>query len=105
MERETIITEPIIPSRKEILTQIINSSKRVMERENNCFREIEINYSALAQGLFKKYEELVFCYPNPSSELLQELRMKIDNIQHLQNPHNNIKLVLYLSEILLNKEG
>jgi len=98
-------TRTNVPSKREILESIINASKRVIEREDRYFREIEINYFVLAQGLFKKYEELVTYYPDfSSSELLQELRKKIDNIQHLQNPHNNMKLVFYLSEILLNKE-
>jgi hypothetical protein len=106
MERKAIITKATISSRNAILEEILNASKRVMEQENDCFQksEVEINYSVLAQGLLRKYEELVTYYPDySSSEFLQELRKKMEDIQHLKSPHNNIKLVSYLTEILLNK--
>jgi len=97
----------VIPSKREILESIFKASKRVTEREDYCFqeREVEINYSALARGFLKKYEELVTYYPEySSSEFLQELRRKIDDIKNLKKPHNNVKLVSYISEVLLNKE-
>lgn len=104
---EVTIDKTTVPSKKEILESILDTSKRVMEREDYCFREkeVEINYFALAQGLLKKYKQLITYYPEySSSEFSQELKKKIEDVQHLKNPHNSIKLVSYLSEILLDKE-
>src|SRR5215216_235038 len=95
MERKEVISEATIPSKKEILEAILKTSKRIIEEENDCFlkREVEFNYSALAQGLLKKYEDLITYYPDySSSEFLQELRKKIDNIEHLKSPHKNMEL-------------
>ncbi|CAI2183538.1 12989_t:CDS:2 [Funneliformis geosporum] len=98
------LDKTVIPSKKAILESILNTSKRVIEREDYCFREkeVEINYSALARGLLKKYEQLITYYPEySSSEFSQELRKKIDNIRHLKSPHKNVELVSYLNDGLI----
>jgi|SRR6185437_4537811 len=108
MEKKYIISQKDISPKRAILEKIISISKRTMKEENDCFQqEREINYCALAQGLLKKYEELVNYYPNNSSSdfsFLKEIRKEIDNIEHLKKPHNSLKIISYLSEILLNKE-
>jgi len=107
MERKIAFNRTVNSSKRAILKKILSTSKRIIEREDRCFqkKEIEINYSALAQGLLEKYEELIVYYPDySSSEFLQELKKKIEDVQHLKNPHSNMKLVSYLTEILLNKE-